>query len=710
MLVLALQLTHVLFLRLLPMVGHGVFGPAARGGAIITAGLIMAAVPLATLYRLMRRRGSNAAPTALALSFIVYFSLAPIAVYWTGYLIGFRAMPVSLVFTLLSIIGIAAGGGGREIPREPKTTTTDFPRGELIAAVVVLALFAVCITLPFSYVGQITSEGACLTAVGDHFEVNSVTASILASGIPPRQPYFCSAPLNYYYFYHLLAATLVLLSGYSLSITAALQCTLVFTSACLLFSFYAVVRSWLPARGAALCSLTTATFIGGLDLIPLALLRIKTGEWLRHADAWERWQLFKIHCPLTNFHYYPQHMTAALLLMGYIFVINRKYTLTSFLIASVIITSICGYSSLIFPTLIITIGLKYLLDLAALIWKRRLTGAHAAALAKQIALRGAEAIAGFALIFPHAIQLWVSQRMAPIKIACRLPALGAVALFPENYRASIPLWHLLGVAGMEFLDFGAVGVLALLGIIYVRQWENIPVKRFLLAMTVGIILFINCFQVDEIIMGGSEFSMKMSAQAWLGLAVLAGWYWSAAGLDSLFDRAGAGSRRLPRAKTALLLSCSVLALLGFLTVPFELSSLCIPDTIDVDEYQAFCFMRENLPWNGIVQRAPEMENIYLAVPNWGWRLTRAGDYCGSRRWFTDQKAREDTAAAIETAFRSPTPQEAHGRFQRLKIDYLYLGNEEKKRFGTDNLRKFENAPGLFKTVFENCSVRIVHVE
>ena len=128
--------------------------------------------------------------------------------------------------------------------------------------------------------------------------------------------------------------------------------------------------------------------------------------------------------------------------------------------------------------------------------------------------------------------------------------------------------------------------------------------------------------------------------------------------------------------------------------------------ISPGDQAALRFIRRALPIDATVQTDAETRGraTWALIPALGRRRLATG----LGLFEPDQTRFEPNMRRIRTLFATADADEAYGYCQRLGIDYLYVGDVERKAYG-DGAAKFGRHPTRFKRVFGNSAVDIYEV-
>ena len=136
-----------------------------------------------------------------------------------------------------------------------------------------------------------------------------------------------------------------------------------------------------------------------------------------------------------------------------------------------------------------------------------------------------------------------------------------------------------------------------------------------------------------------------------------------------------------------------------------------------EDRRACDWMRAHIAPTAVVQGVPEHKGYfgYSPIVIWGERAMAAGlwsmawktslgfpDAISKRIWFQKRYKK------VESIFRRDSRQKALQTARSMSIDYLYIGPEERRRFGV-NAEKFETAAGMVRKVYDEDGVKIFDI-
>jgi hypothetical protein len=149
--------------------------------------------------------------------------------------------------------------------------------------------------------------------IHDFIKHHAVLFSLEQRPLPLGNPFYAdeaAGPVYYYHFFYLIPATLrVFAPGVSIELAFGVQSALVgiaFAAMC-----YLIVKRFTGGDGPATLAALLATAVGGLDIIPVLILRLPVVT----LDAWGDYGTFRIHNLLTQIVWTGQNMQGLLVAM-----------------------------------------------------------------------------------------------------------------------------------------------------------------------------------------------------------------------------------------------------------------------------------------------------------------------------------------------------------------------------------------------------------
>ncbi len=280
--------------------------------------------------------------------------------------------------------------------------------------------------------------------------------------------------------------------------------------------------------------------------------------------------------------------------------------------------------------------------------------------------------------------------------------------FAEGYTPHGFVSYLLQLLLVEIVDLGPVALLGVAGMFLWKRWED----KVSLAMTFSLVCasyFIATFVWMKGPNPGNSSSKVMSISLVFGLALFSGLCFRERQRVLDFIR-GLGwsesSRRcLGIAGKAIFWFCVLPGLAG--TVYALNARWASPMHIPDDEYRGLLFIRESLPRDAVVQRGPYIEMNF--IPGWAGRKTAVANVWQGVQCAVDVQRVKAMCEAIDTAYRILEPASAHRIMRQNGVDYIFIGDYERSRYGAKALGKFQDNPALFKPVWKKGEVAVYEI-
>lgn len=683
-------------------------------------GLGLRALPVA--------RGERA---ALILAVGLSLALSPVIVYWSSLLFGFRLLPMT---ASLAGVTLALGVAARWRPVAPILSLGYlFERSRYRRlALVLLALLAVLITLTYL---QVRSGGALFPPfISDYAKQHTVIDLIERSGVPPRAllyPPWQDRPFVYPYFFHLLAASLRLLAGYSLNILAAFTLTAV-TTALAFASLLAVLARALHGRERpALLSLLFVTVVGGLDLLPLAAQGLAnaardglTAQALLVSLGVDGWLAPAQRGGIGSFyHFYtwvPQHLAAGLVyVLGvalYAVLGRRSRRLAGLL--PFLLLALAGYSVYVALPVIVALLFYAIFDSGrAMLARPQPQGSRQRW--RPLLTWLAIACASVLVAWPYLADLWRVRQAETAGLAFAVASNGLDWLDGAFFRQIFgPRWwaHLMDAPLYFLLELGALLVFGLWGWwVYVQRgrgesqtqsppdgqvgWPAATQSRsaanFLLLAALVAAAMVLLLSSRGAALGITWNDLRMRAVLLLEvfLACSAG-----LGLEQAWNGAGPlATRRLRRGLAVALLTLGLAATAWDFT-GLGLARFVLDKHISADEMGAYDFLRRATESDAVVQGVRGRDrSLHLYAD----RMSRVDAGMLSQMHVPSALLSADYAA-VQAALTSASSAEAWRLLRQLDVDYLFVGPEERQVFAGNpeaDLPALRN-PSLFRPVYD----------
>jgi hypothetical protein len=349
-----------------------------------------------------------------------------------------------------------------------------------IVFTLIVALIAFATILSYWPAGA--SAGPLPAQIHDFVKHHAVLYSLERAPLPLGNPFFAQAadgPVYYYHFFYLIPATVrAAAPGWSIQWAFGLQTCLVAIATTGMFALLAgrLGRS----SGAALMAALLATAIGGLDIIPLVLLRLPAIT----LDAWAD-TLVRVHNLLTQMIWTPQNVQGVMitLLGAYLLSLRGRPWVGWTVLGPLLIAALIGSSVWISAAVLPAAALLVALDLRSAIRQGVAWRPLAAGVAAIVILSGALAapsLLGFAemsarlgksltFAWPHQSHALLGQFLPP----------GVLA-------------NLIDLPWILLIEFGPLLVLPLLlpRTMWRRAWDDRGGRLMILAACVALIGFV----------------------------------------------------------------------------------------------------------------------------------------------------------------------------------------------------------------------------
>jgi hypothetical protein len=125
-----------------------------------------------------------------------------------------------------------------------------------------------------------------------------------------------------------------------------------------------------------------------------------------------------------------------------------------------------------------------------------------------------------------------------------------------------------------------------------------------------------------------------------------------------------------------------------------------------DQQQAFAWLRAQTPKGAIVQMEPMVRGRehWTLIPSFAGRRMAAGQPIS----LLPQPEYSQASELVKALFSTARADEASELARRLRIDYLYVDDDDTRAY-PDGVRKFDESPALFSRVFTSGPVKIFRV-
>jgi hypothetical protein len=571
-------------------------------------------------------------------------------------------------------------------PREGIVTLARLGPGDLIGLSVLWLLAALIVGPVFARVGESTPGGLAYRAyfIADLFAHMTVVAELIKGATPPLNPFYPHEAFPYYWSYFTLPAIFAKLRP-DLLVDRGILVTDIFDAALFVSTGYIVLRS-LGASALATAMSWVVVIIGssyeGLYFI-WSQMAIKRSVWefkYVNIDAITRWfwDLPPVDGLQRIMWYTPQHemaITFGLLVLLLIVKSRRPNSVPRGVADGLLLGAMVAFSS--FNGML-------------------LVGSYALAETAILALNGGRDLFRWVL----------SRGVAAVIVLCFVGltlALGMVQHTPNAFILGWNLHFLRGPLAFAFLSFGAALLFAPLGI--ARLWQSCRLRTTVAAViVVSLVLFLF---VDLRGHENSYVTFRTSQLILLVLAVL---------LAFAIDTWRQWARPVSIALFAALFIATVAAVPTVAMDWFnsrdisnvEMDPGGFPWTLYVtpDDQAAARWIRENLPIDAQVQTDPwaRARNEWAFVTVFAERRMTTGIGI-----FELNPTRfQQNVNRIKIVFRSLNVDDAYGYCQRMNIEYLYVGDIERRIHGA-GVRKFNEHPEKWQLVYRQGSVEIFKV-
>jgi hypothetical protein len=572
---------------------------------------------------------------------------------------------------------------------------------------IVLALVAALVT--FAAIGTYWPtelRGYPMPAViHDFIKHHAVLFSLQQRPLPLGNPFFAdeaTGPVYYYDFFYLIPATVrALAPSVSIELAFGLQATLV--GLCTAGMCYLNVKRFTGGEGPATLAALLATVIGGLDIIPLLVLRMPVIT----LDAWAD-TLVRIHSLFTQIVWTPQNVQGLVITLVGVYVLSvkgwwRGWLLLGPLLGASLIGASIWVAAGVLPALVVFVFFEILEQRRrpSLAVSRLAHSAIVAALMLAIALPSLRGYLEMAQRHGKGLTMqWPYQSHA---------LLGKLA--PPGVLA-----NLLDLPWVLAIEFGPLLLFPLLlpRRVWRRAWDDRGLRLLLLSAGVALAGFVTLrshFTYNDF--GQKIILSAMAAGAVLGACILS----PQARRPSVLNPLGwALHDQSPQRPRRLLTGCVVMLLLLGLPVGLYQSPLAairryIPEGSPLRvfipsiakraaaEAEVDRFLRYRLPADAVLQAdwgADRLELLQIARRQIG--ITELEQ--DTMVFFpTDLAAHQRTLEQITEALGQPgSAQRCHETLSRHKITHVFVGTVEHERW--QGREKFTD-DRFFECVFDD---------
>lgn len=617
---------------------------------------------------------------------LVGYGLTSLAI-WVPIHLGWASGP-GFFLSWATIVLLSFGVARALQSRAPLVTLPPWDRNSSLALALVILLAPALIAIPDAHIGQLDGEGgrryrAYFTA--DFVWHEALTAELARFSAPPRNPYLASAPLHYYWSYFLLPAAVtgtIASRGSSPPVETflavnALCAGSMFLSAIFLAAWTAVRRPWAAATAVYLVVLA-ASAEGLYSVIDLwrrgASLDLVRGLNIDAITSWFFGGLTIDGLPRSLW-YGPQHANSlALGLMALTIAAAAGHRMQPL---AATIAGLClglGMTMSPFPA-----GIMVMTYGAAIVWDMAATPrAWVPAVGRQI---------GAVLMVLLALGWCVLNQTFE-------GAGGAVDLGLSR-AATRRAFTILGLA------LGPVLVPTLAGAAVVA-WRRFP--RETRPAVCGVALAGLLFFFVTLVLEPIWIGWRAGAQFLVTAPALIAW-----ALLRLREAAG-------KAITAAVVA--VIFVIGFPTTAIDFYNA--QDTTNLamgpgfrwtvrltpGEREALTWIETHTPSTALVQMSlePRGRETWSLIPSFARRRMAAGLPISLLR----TPDYDEPARRADRIFATPDPDEASRLARDLEIDFIYVGDAERRAFAT-TIGKFAERHDLFGTVFNNADATVYAV-
>lgn len=343
--------------------------------------------------------------------------------------------------------------------------------------------------------------------IHDFVKHHAVLFSLEQRPLPLGDPFYAddaTGPVWYYHFFYLIPATVRAVAA-GLSIEAAFGLASAAVGISTAAMFYVIVKRFTGSDGPAILSALLATAVGGLDIVPVLLLR----QPVITLDAWAD-PTFRIHNFLTQMMWSPQNVSGVLIVLVGVYVLSLKgWWRGWFVLAPLLGAAVVGSSIWIAMAALAGLTLFIIADVisqdgsAAGMIRRTAASCGVGVLMLAVcapSLRGYAEMShrigkGLTTQWPYQSHALLG-RLVPAGVLANLLdlpwvlglELGAIALFPLLLPRSVwrRAWR---DAGIRFLLIS--GIVAIAGFVTLRSYftyNDFGQKTIMVAMAGGVIL------------------------------------------------------------------------------------------------------------------------------------------------------------------------------------------------------------------------------
>lgn len=607
------------------------------------------------------------------------FSVFGLLLLWAA---GFQSglvLVLAPIFTgALALIARRFGGAALRLPA--------LDRRDVVAASVALLVVPLVTIAPYGHVAEKTFDGEAYRAyfTADFVWAMSVTAELAKGDVPPANPFLSTQPMRYYWMSHLLSGA-VYRNVRSRGVTA--EQVILFNGLAFGMAFVAFFYWLARAAGGGPALSAVAVGIGflansyeGLDMLRALSRRDQAFDAVRmiNIDAVTRW--FYQGMPVDGLQrlllYQPHHLTGYVLALSALWLVGLADQVSD--------VSVALWAGIL-------LGLAFLFStFTAIILGGAVGVLYAIRLVQQRALR----------FLPHCAILGAAPVVLGIGISTALgytdSAEGFLLQFGLN-PVALRRWPY-----MLLLSFGP---LLFTGIAGLLRW------RWLLgpgtaagAIVLSALVFY--FTADVPDMGGVWVGWRSGHLLLIALSVI-----SAAGMTAAWQR------RAFRVPLVLVMLVAIIPALPTVAIDVynaqditnRAAGPSFPWTLVITppEREAFHWVQRATPADSLVQVEPFVRDAgtWAYVPAFAERRMAAGLPISMIPLQPYRIASEIVRSGI---FRTVSAVDAHATARELRIDYLLVGEVERRHYGP-SIALINASPDLFLPVFQNTAVTIYRI-
>ncbi|MBN1296397.1 hypothetical protein JXA80_06425 [bacterium] len=550
---------------------------------------------------------------------------------------------------------------GGSIPDRDAPSTLS-PRSVAVSLICVSVL-VILLVLPYSRVGMDTPDGIAYRAYysGDYLKHVAVAATLPRSALPPENPYFAGETLHYYWMFYLLPAMVIDLLGPD-SVEPVIRTVNLFLASVFIWIWILTVSHfirrewirwfvvWLPFAFAS---------YEGLAVFRQVLRKAWPWDGFRafNVDGYSRWILGhpEIDTVFRLIQYNVQHIIPTALCLLFLVVLqprSRNIRSQQALLMGILCGLAIGHSGFLgsFLTLWTGICLAVVGPWNATEIRKRVVLCIYMAVPPVLAL----------LLYRFVFDM-LGNTGNPLQLTLVQP----IARHP------IPFF---------VLNFGV----AILGfpLLFHRRHVNTPT-----AILAGLsLIWVAGVMIPE---WPSDVGVKVGYTLALSLALLTGH-----GLNLVTGT---------RLRTAIAIPVCFAAAIGALpTLAMEIFNACdiqnhrFVSFIDPADWDAYRFMRDQLPINARIQGGPETTDIqapFSPIPTFAHRNTYCGDWMHAHIFLIPETHYRIRLDQITRMYQLHDPLAVHGLCRDAGITHLYWGATEFTSFG--NATHLLERPDLF---------------